>query len=160
MKTKLFSTLLIYVAFLLTAHAQSGVATTAINGDYQLLEAERSAQGPTKIKKMEYGEVNGQKMLAALGCEKGCIPAVYSYQEEASKQLGIPVFFNSYGLYMITYDEDSFVSCAPGTPLGKAVWDKFSYVNFYSKDDKKVADMTKQKATEYAIAISKRMAEK
>lgn len=160
MITKLFSTLTFLIAVMCSAQAQSGVATTAINGSYQLLEAERSAKGPTKEKAMEYGEVNGQKMLAILACEKGCVPAVYSYQEEASNQLGLPVFFNSFGIYMITYDEDSFVSCAPASPLGQSVWEKFSYANFYSKDAKKVSEMTKQKAIEYAIDVSQKMVNK
>lgn len=158
MKTQLLSFLLLSMVILQHAQAQSHMATTAINGTYQLMEAERSAKGPTKQKLMEYGEVNGQKMLAASACKQGCVPAVYSYQEELSQQFGKPVFFNSYGIYMITYDDDSFISCAPGTPLGEKPWQSFSYINFYSKDASKVGEMSRQKAIDFAIEVSNKMA--
>lgn len=157
MKTKLLALLAFLLLGFITLQAQPGVPTAEINGEYHLLEAERTSRGTTKQKKMEYGKVNGEQLLAALGCEQGCIPAVYTYQEEFSKKIGLPVFFNRYGIYMIAYDKNSFVHCVPDKVLGTGIWKTFRLANFYSKDTKKVASMTIKKATAYAISISKKV---
>lgn len=136
-------------------YAQSGTPTSAIDGTYHLLTPERSPRGgTTKTMLMQYVEKNGQKMLVAAACEKGCTPAVYTYQSEHSQKLGIPVFFNSFGIYMIAYDDDSFISAIPDSPLGKATWKNLSYSNFYSKDAAKVSSMNAEKMKAYVIKKS------
>lgn len=137
--------------------AQKGIPTKAINGTYYLLEAERGALdgGTTKTKLIEFGENNGTKLLAIAACKK-CIPAVYTYQPEVSKKLGKAIFFNSSGLYVIQYDDESFINVLVTNRLGDAPWTRFMFSNFYSKNKSTVATMTKEKIEEYARSISKK----
>ena len=113
---------------------------------YYLLEAER---GKTKVQ-LEEGENNGTKIVAING-------GMYTYQDEPSTTLGIKVYFNTAGLYVLQYDDNSWVSVMPTKQLGKGVWDKFGFSNFYSADAAKVKGMTKAKAEAYAIKMSKQI---
>ncbi len=138
-------------------NAQQNIPTEDMNGTYQLLVAERGAAngGTTKKKLIQFGENNGTKLLAIAACEK-CMPAVYTYQEEDSKRLNIPVFFNSSGLYVFGYDEDSLVAVLVTSKLGDGEWAGFSFSNFYSKSETKAKTMTKEKVETYAISLSKK----
>lgn len=137
--------------------AQQNISTENMNGVYHLLVAERGAAngGTTNEKLIQFGENNGTKLLAIAACEK-CMPAVYTYQEDDSKRLGMPVFFNSSGLYVLEYDEDSLVTVLVTNKLGDGEWTDFSFSNFYSKNEAKVNAMTKEKIEAYAISISKK----
>ena len=140
--------------------AQSGVPTAAIDGKYYLLTAERSPKGGnTNEMLMQFTERNGQQMLVVAACEQGCTPMVYTYQKEASMKMGSPIFFNSFGYYMLTYDENSFVSVIPDAALGKDIWRSIRYSNFYSKDAEKTASMTSEKVQAFAIGLSEKMVE-
>ena len=114
---------------------------------YYLMEAERG--GVTKVK-LEEGENNGTKIMAING-------AMYTYQDEPSSTLGIKVYYTSAGLYVIQHDDNSWVSVMPGKELGREVFDKFGFSNFYSTDAAKAKEMTKVKVEAYAIEMSKKM---
>ena len=111
---------------------------------FYLMEAER---GKTKVQ-LEEGENNGTKIVAING-------AMYTYQDEPSATLGKKIYFNTAGLYVMQYDDNSWVSVMPTKQLGKAPWDKFGFSNFYSSDAAKAKGMTKAKAEAYAIKLSK-----
>jgi hypothetical protein len=137
-----------------TAFAQQDVTPETVNGTYHLFMAERGVSGPTKTKLIQFGENNGVKLLAIAACEK-CMPAVYTYQEEESKRLGVSVFFNSAGLYVFGYDKDSFVTVLVTSKLGNKSWVNFAFSNFYSKTKSNVDSITKAKIEAYAIKLSK-----
>lgn len=149
--------LIVLLAFNITfVVAQDALPTETINGEYHLLEAERGVNNqPTQTKLFEFGEKNGVKLLGVAACEK-CMPAVYTYQEKDSKRLGVPVFFNSTGLYALSYDKDSFVIVMVTSKIENGNWSKFLFSNFYSKDKSKVTGMTKAKAETYAASLSKK----
>lgn len=153
----LFSILILLVIG--STKAQSAEPDSSIDGTYQLLNPERSPKGgTTKELLLQFAERNGTKMLVTAACSN-CTPVVYTYQPEPSKTLGISVFFNSFGIYMIQYDENSFISAIPDKALGKGVISKLSYSNFYSKDNGKVGEMDASKMAEYVIGKSKEMME-
>lgn len=135
--------------------AQPHIPTTAIDGTYYLMTAERSPKGgTTKEMLVQFAERNGQKMLVAAACEQGCTPMVFSYQSDPSEKLGYPVFYNSFGYYMLSYDGDSFISVIPDTHLGSDIWRSIRYSNFYSKSMEKANTMTAEKINEIALAIA------
>lgn len=126
------------------------------NGRYHLLKAEKSAtQGTTKKMTLQLVENNGKQMMAAVACEK-CFPAVYSYQKEMSDKLGVPVFFNRMGLYLIGYDDNSFIVCSSSKLLGQGEWTKLIYINIYSKNQLKPTKIGEEKIKQYAMEISKK----
>ena len=91
---------------------------------YHLLEAERSPRGgTTKTIILEEGESNGTKILVIAACQSGCTPAVYTYQDEPSSTLGKRVYFTTAGIYVMQYNDNSFVSIMPTKQLGKGIWD-------------------------------------
>lgn len=158
MKFNNLTFLLVIALFASQLQAQTGIPTTAIDGKYTILTPERSPKGGTTQEiLMQYAERNGQKMLVTAACEQGCTPAVYTYQQEPSETLGVPVFFNSFGFYVIGYDNNSFVSVIPDAQLGKGIWKVFRFSNFYSKDASKVSGMTTDKITAYAIQMSEKI---
>ncbi len=126
----------------------------AVNGVYQLAIPERSAAGQTQKLKVEFGELNGQKMLATSACAR-CPGAGYKMQDEASKELGRPVFYNSMGIYIFAYDENTFVAVMADGPLGKKVWSTLSYANVYSKQGTPTISLDAGK--QFALAESKRL---
>ncbi len=134
-------------------YAQKGMPTEAINGTYHLLEAERGiGNKQTKTKIFQYGLFGNDKVLAIAACEK-CMPAIYKYQKKESEAFGSPFFFNDSGLFMITYDSESFVMVMPSSKENADFTD-FAFSNFYSKNKAKVAAMTQEKIKEYIIEIS------
>jgi hypothetical protein len=121
-------------------------STTKGGATYYLMEAER---GKTKVQ-LEEGENNGTKIIAING-------AMYTYQDEPSATLGKKIYFTTAGIYVIEYDDNSWVSVMPTKQLGKAPWDKFAFSNFYSTDAAKAKGMTKAKVEAYAIKLSKQI---
>lgn len=112
--------LLMFIYGVLTILAVNAFELTpqAVNGVYQLAIPQRSAAGQTQKLKVEFGEMNGQKILATSACAR-CPGAGYKMQNEASRELGRPVFYNSMGIYIIAYDENTFVAVMADAPLGK-----------------------------------------
>ena len=125
-----------------------------VNGIYQLATPERSAAGQTQKLQVEFGEMNGQKIMATQACPR-CPAAGYKMLEEASNELGRPVFFNSMGIYIIAYDENTFVSVMADGQLGKKVWSKITYANVYSKQG--TPTITLEAGKQFALAESKRL---
>ncbi len=119
-----------------------------IDGAYTALFEERGASGPTKNKVIQLGENNGTQLLAIAACEQ-CFPAVYSYKKNLSEQFGKAVFYNASGLYVLSYDNDSFVIVMPSLKAGE----DFSYHNFYSKRASKAESMTKDSIEKYATKL-------
>lgn len=129
--------------------AKSGKAT------YHLLEAERSPKGgTTKTIILEEGDNKGTKVLVIAACQSGCTPAMYTFQDEPSTTLSKKIYFTTAGIYVMQYDDNSWVSVMPTKQLGKAPFDKFVFSNFYSTDASKVKSMTKAKAEAYATKLS------
>lgn len=107
---------------------------------------------------LQIGENNGVQLLAMASC-KQCMPAVYTYNPEASDASGKSIFGTS-GIYVIPYDENSYISVAPKTPavaIGEGIWETFLYANFFSVDKAKVTSMTKKKVEDWAINFSKQI---
>ncbi|MDB4533748.1 hypothetical protein N9242_02680 [Vicingaceae bacterium] len=121
-------------------------ATAKGGTTFYLMEAER---GKTKVQ-AEEGELNGKKIIAING-------APYTYQDEPSKMLSKNIYFTTAGIYVIEYDENSWVSVMPDKQLGKAPFGKFTFSNFYSSDASKAKSMTKAKAEAYATDLSKKI---
>ncbi|MBG6129069.1 hypothetical protein IWQ47_000239 [Aquimarina sp. EL_43] len=120
-----------------------------------LLEPSRDGK---KQQILQIGENNGVKLLAMASC-KQCMPAVYTYNPDASKASGKTIYGTS-GIYVIPYDENSYISVAPKTPavaIGEGIWETFLYANFFSADKAKVAGMNKKKVEDWAIDFSKQI---
>ena len=149
-------TFLTYFIVLLTPYllfSQREIPTEAINGTYHLLEAERAGGNKKTLTKIfQYGKLGEDNVLAIAACAK-CMPAIYKYKKEESEALGFPFFYNDIGLFMITYDSESFIMVMPSNKEN-ADWTDFSFSNFYSKNKAKVAAMSQQKIKEYIIKIS------
>lgn len=146
----------LFICSLLAAFASQALVLTPekVNGIYQLATPERSAAGQTQKLQVEFGEMNGQKIMATQACPR-CPAAGYKMLEEASNELGRPVFFNSMGIYIIAYDENTFVSVMADGQLGKKVWSKITYANVYSKQG--TATITLEAGKQFALAESKRL---
>ncbi|NQY29617.1 MAG: hypothetical protein HRT69_09105 [Flavobacteriaceae bacterium] len=132
--------------------SQNEQPTEAINGTYHLMVSERGIGSKlTKEKLFQYGEMGTDKVLAVAACQR-CAPALYKYQKEESEAMGVPVFYNTIGLYMITYDHESFVMMVPANKKSKD-WTDFTYSNFYSKSIVKAEAMTKQKIIDFIMTL-------
>ena len=133
--------------------AQYENPTEALTGTYHLLDSERGiGNEQTKTKVAQYGKFGDDYVMAVAACEK-CMPAIYKYKKEYSEELKTAVFYNDYALFLIFYDEESFIIMKPSNKEGAAFTD-FSFSNFYSKNQAKVAAMSQQKIKEYIIKIS------
>lgn len=66
------------------------------------------------------------------------------------------MFFNTFGLYVIGYDNESFIIIFVDKELGTGVWTKFGFSNFYSKSKAKIDQITREKVEAFAIAFSKK----
>lgn len=150
MKTILKLVIILLTPFALFSQSEP---TEAINGKYYLLEAERGVgREQTKEKLFQFGMFGKDKVLAIAACPKKCMPAIYKYKEDESKELGFPVFYNDYGLFIFTYDEDSFVIVKMSNQKNADSSD-FSFSNFYSKNKAKVDAMTKEKVKEFVLSF-------
>ncbi len=127
--------------------AAKGAPAKSRNTTYHLMEAER---GKTTVQ-LEEGELNGLKVIAING-------GMYTYQDEPSSTLGKKIYYTTAGIYVMEYDNNSWVSVMPTKEIfGQNVFSEFGYSNFYSADASKVKGMTKAKAEAYAIELSKKI---
>ncbi|OUS02840.1 hypothetical protein A9Q86_01970 [Flavobacteriales bacterium 33_180_T64] len=149
-------TLLKYLIVLLTPcllFSQKEAPTEAINGTYHLMTAERGiGNKQTKTQLFQYTKWGKDNVLVVAACER-CSPVLYTYQKEDSEAMGISVFYNAIGLYMFTYDEESFIMMVPANKESTD-WTDFTYSNFYSKSRVKAEAMTPQKIVDYITKIS------
>lgn len=137
---------------LIASISQAGELTAeAVQGVYHLAQPERGQQ---KLM-MQFGELNGKKVIAAAAC-RGCPPAVYSYQKEPSETLNTPIFMTS-GLYLIRYDDSSFVLVQPDKELGRAVWSKIGHANIYSKNPDTAKSFNRTAVEAFAIKLSEKI---
>ncbi|MFT5084270.1 MAG: hypothetical protein ACI9Y1_002323 [Lentisphaeria bacterium] len=137
----------------LCAHAFE-LSPEQVNGVYQLAQPERSAAGQTQKLQIEYGVVNGEKVLVATSCPN-CPRAGYRLLEIESSALNRPVFFNSSGIYIFAYDESTFVSVMGDAQLGKKVWNNITYANIYNKLGS--AGIGLDEGKQFVMAESKRL---
>ncbi len=146
----------LFICSLLTAFAPQALELIPekVNGIYQLAIPERSAAGQTQKLQVEFGEMNGQKIMATQACPR-CPAAGYKLLTEPTNELGRPVFFNSMGIYIIAYDENTFVSVMADGQLGKKVWSKITYANVYSKQGTPTISLEAGK--QFVLAESKRL---
>ena len=133
--------------------AQYENPTEALTGTYHLLEAEKGiGSKQTKTKVAQYAKWGEDYVMAVAACEK-CMPAIYKYKKDYSDELKTAVFYNDYALFLIFYDEESFIIMKPSNKEGAEFTD-FSFSNFYSKSQAKVATMSQQKIKEFVAKIS------
>ena len=146
---------IIVLPFLLLVNilfAQTDKPTSKMDGSYHLLESERGLNNqPTKTKLVQLVENNGVQMLAIAACEK-CIPAIYTYKAEDSETLDRHTYFNSMGIFVTQYDNESFVAFMPN-PNSTSEADYLLFSNFYSKSKSKVESMTKAKIKNYVLNL-------
>jgi hypothetical protein len=132
--------------------SQSKDPTEAINGKYYLMNEERGIGSKmTKEKLFQYTSWGDDNVLVVAACQQ-CSPALYKYNKEDSDAMGVPVFYNAIGLYMITYDNESFIMMVPANKKSKD-WTDFTYSNFYSKNKEKANAMTKQKIVDFIATL-------
>lgn len=125
--------------------------TEALNGTYYLGVPERGA----KQVLLQYGQLGEKRVIAVAACQK-CPPAVYSFQAEPSQVLGVPVFMTA-GLYLIRFDQESFILVQSDGALGRKIWDKIGHTNIYSKNVSKTQSVSRSTIQAFAIDLSKRM---
>lgn len=148
---------LIPITFILTLSSIAAafeLTPEKVNGVYDLAQPERSAVGQTQKLQIEFGEMKGQKVLVAASCQ-GCPAVGYRLMETETAELGRPVFFNSSGIYVIAYDENTFVSVMPDGQLGKKIWKNLVYANVYSKQG--TPSVSLQEGKQFVIAESTRL---
>ncbi|MBL4798116.1 MAG: hypothetical protein JKY50_11925 [Oleispira sp.] len=148
------ASILICSLFMVFAAQAFELTPEKVNGIYLLAIPERSAAGQTKKLQIEFAEMNGQKVLATQACPR-CPAAGYKLQAEVSKELGRPVFFNSMGIYIIAYDDNTFVSVAADGELGKMAWSEISYANIYSKQGTPTISL--EVGEQFVVAESQRL---
>ncbi|MEC4724608.1 hypothetical protein HWQ46_03480 [Shewanella sp. D64] len=125
-----------------------------VNGVYDLAQAERSGAGQTQELLIQLGEHQGKTVIATAGCQR-CPPAIYSFMKQESTELQRAVFFNSMGIYLIHYDDNTFVSVMADGLLGKAIWKNIAYINVYRKRGTPGIDLSTAKV--FVITESKRL---
>lgn len=123
----------------------------AANGTYHLGTPER---GTSQVL-VQAGELNGKKVLAVAAC-RSCPPAVYSYLQEPSETLGLPIYSIA-GLYVIQQDADTLVIVQPDAELGRQVWGRIGHANLYSRDAARAAAFDRTAVEGWAIALSERI---
>ncbi|MCO7225110.1 hypothetical protein [Pleionea sp. CnH1-48] len=129
---------------------------SALTGTYHLKQPERSPAGQTSQLAIEYGQLNGKKVLVTKACNQ-CPPAVYSYQEEPSNTLGFPVFFNSMGLYVLAYKPGTLINLLADAQLGNKPWKHFRYINIYSQSKSTLSTLTLEQAKSFALSASEQI---
>lgn len=150
----------IYLPLLVSSHSSYAKALKfelspeVTNGIYLLAQPERSAAGQTQKLQLEFGELNGQTMLAAASCPR-CPAAGYRLLEVESEELGRPVFFNTMGIYVFAYDATTFVTVMADGPLGKKIWKNLVYANVYNKQG--TAGINLEEGKQFVIAEAKRL---
>lgn len=125
-----------------------------VNGIYDLAKSERSGAGQTEELLIQLGEHNGKTVIATAGCER-CPPAIYSFLKQESSELQRAVFFNSMGIYLMSYDDNTLVSVMADGLLGKTVWKDIKYINVYRKRGTVGVDISE--ASRFVISESQRL---
>ncbi|WP_205410288.1 hypothetical protein [Aquimarina longa] len=144
--------------YLHTLLALSFILCNQLNAQDQVVHLLEPSRDGQKQQILQIGENNGVKILAMASCKR-CVPAAFVHNLEASKASGKLIYGGS-GIYVIPYDENSYVAVAPQTPavaIGEGIWETFLYANFFSTDKAKVAGMTKNKVEAWAINFSKQI---
>lgn len=148
--------LLLIIALLSSPFALAwDLSAQQINGTYQLLVPERSAQGMVSQSQVEYLKMGDKFVLARAHCKR-CTPLVMSKMEEVSQELQRPVFFSQMGIYALAYDAKTFVFVMPKpiVMLGDKAFSGFLFVNVYSKGK---PSLSLKDAQAFAIQESKRL---
>ncbi len=141
--------------FPLTYTADSSAAV--VEGLYDTLNPERGRNGqPTQKVFMKMADMNGQSVVAVVGCNPGCVPVVYSYQKEPSETLGRDIYFSKAGIYLFAYDENSYVTAIPDAQLGMKEWSRLMFFNVYAKQGTTLP-LDKAGAMAFAIDQSKKI---
>lgn len=120
----------------------------SVMGTYHLGIPERGQQQVD----ITYGDMKGKTVIAVAPCVR-CPPAIYSYLKKESNILNIPVFTTN-GLYLIQYNNDSFVVVQPDSILGEKAWSIISHLNIYSKNETTASTLSRTKIEQFAIKIS------
>ena len=130
---------------------------TGIDGLYTTLNPERGRGGqPTQKVFMQKTELQGQPVIAVVGCNPGCVPVVYSPLEEPSQTLGRSVYFSRAGIYLIQFDENQWVTAMPDAELGKAEWKMLRFHNVYTKEGQSNT-VSLEQAKQFALNQSKKI---
>ncbi|MCW9000710.1 MAG: hypothetical protein OQK04_18510, partial [Kangiellaceae bacterium] len=145
---KIATALLLLISPLLAA---GELSRDKIKGSYHLGTPER---GKIQVE-MDFGNM-GNKVVLAVGC-KGCPTATYSFLKEESSTLGVATFFNSIGLYVFQYDDESWVVVQPDGQLGRKIWSKIGHANVYSKSPAKAKSISRSQIEKFAIGLSSKI---
>jgi hypothetical protein len=148
---------LLLISFMIFGFAHSNnlqaidLTAESVKGTYHLGTPER---GKNQVM-IEIGQLAGKYVIAVAAC-KQCPPAVYNYAKEESQTLKHPVFTTS-GLYLIYYDENSFILVQPDGVLGRKIWSKIGHANIYSKDQNKAKQFDREAVSSFAINLSEKI---
>ena len=145
---KIAVTLLFLFSSMLTA---GELSRDKIKGSYHLGTPER---GKTQVE-MDFGNL-GNKVVLAVGC-KGCPTATYTFLKEESTTLGVATFFNTIGLYVFQYDDESWVVVQPDGQLGRKVWSKIQHANIYSKNPATAKSTSREQIEKFALGLSSKI---
>ncbi len=152
------------ITLILFALSLKGHAITTFKNDspptdpikiYSLNPEKKTSGGTTTEFLMQIQNKNNTKLLVILACSK-CTPAVYTYQQDLSLQYKTDIYFNSMGIYVIKYDNDSYVSIMPDKALGKGAWNNFFYTNYYTSNKSNISSITTKNIEDYATSLSKK----
>ena len=145
---KRLSIFILILGLFQSLYSQKLEPSAALNGSYISLYAEKGSSGLTKNKKIQYGENNGTRLLAVAACKR-CMPAMYTYDKDLSEEFGHLIFKNSFGVFIIKYDEQGLIIVAPSLKMGE----NFSFLNFYTKQEDQLQKMDKQKIEKFALPL-------
>lgn len=96
----------------------------------------------------QVGDMGNDKVLAMAAC-KSCMPAVYTFKPESSKEIKKAVFYNKWGIMIIQYDKESFVRLIPTQNKPR--------IEFFSKNKSTISSLTEQKVIEYAMKYAEQL---
>ncbi len=146
--------LMLPITLVITLFTGYVYATEYVDGMYQTLNAERGRNGqPTNKMYIQKGELNSQQVIAMAGCNPGCTSIVYTYQQEPSATLGREIYFSRSGIYLIQYDDSTWITTLPDSRLGSKPWQTLRYVNVFTRQGLGFS-LSQKKATEFALKQS------
>lgn len=140
--------LLLLLGASLLAISQETNTPSIVDGAYVSFKPEKSPNGPSTNKVIQLANHNGTTMLAIAACEK-CFPAMYTYQADLSNQFGKTVFSNSFGIYVMQYNQNSLVIVAPSLKFDE----NFSFLNFYTTNKAELGKINKAKVEAFALPL-------
>ena len=119
----------------------------AFNGKYYSLN--KMGRPGNEVKEVYLAvSAPGTTKMMTLSLSKGGMPAYFVFDEATSKKAKIAVFRNRMSMVFM-YDKNSLVMVREKKERNQVNGETLS--DFFSKDKSKVADMTKEKAMEYAM---------